>query len=160
MLIKRGDCIAITIGFTVALSGIRGPVIKTLIHYQYLALFDMLMESGDEFVDFKAFKVGMTDWSISGAPKFTFRDQSLAKRETSCLAPTPAVSFECMKPWIRTARISGFKLLSIFFALAQTQLQAGFVELEEISPQAVNYLRNFKLGAVGNASTPLKAVWA
>ena len=47
-----------------------------------------------------------------------------------------------MQPWIRTARIFVFKLHSICFALAQTQLQAGFVELEEISPQEVNYLRN------------------
>ena len=35
----------------------------------------MAIEEGDEFVDFKAFKSAMADWSITGEHKFTFRYQ-------------------------------------------------------------------------------------
>ena len=35
-----------------------------------------------------------------------------------------------------------FTPLSFYFTFTETCIQAGFVELEEISPQAVNYLRN------------------
>ena len=99
------------------------------------------MEVGDEFVDFKAFKAAMADWSINGAHKFTFRHQKSGKARSIVVCARAGCS-ECMQPWIRTARIFVFKLHSICFALTQTQLQAGFVELEEISPQEVNYLRN------------------
>ena len=33
----------------------------------------MLMQEGDQFVDFKAFKAAMQDWSVAGAHKFNFR---------------------------------------------------------------------------------------
>ena len=33
----------------------------------------MLMQEGDEFVDFKAFKAAMQDWAMTGVPKFNFR---------------------------------------------------------------------------------------
>ena len=37
------------------------------------------MDVGDEFVDFKAFKAAMADWSISGEHKFTLRYQKSDK---------------------------------------------------------------------------------
>ena len=37
------------------------------------------MEVGHEFVDFKAFKAAMADWSITGAHKFPFRYQNSGK---------------------------------------------------------------------------------
>ena len=40
-----------------------------------LATFAMAIEIGDEFVDFKASKASMADWSITGEHKFTFRFQ-------------------------------------------------------------------------------------
>ena len=46
-----------------------------LIRRYYLALFSMPIEVGDGFVDFKAFKAAMSDWSIAGEHKFTFRYQ-------------------------------------------------------------------------------------
>ena len=39
----------------------------------------MAIEEGDEFVDFKAFKAAMADWSITGEHKFTFRYQKSDK---------------------------------------------------------------------------------
>ena len=33
----------------------------------------MPMQEGDQFVDFKAFKAAMQDWSVAGAYKFNFR---------------------------------------------------------------------------------------
>ena len=39
----------------------------------------MPIEVGDEFVDFKAFKAAMSDWSITGEHKFTFRYQKSDK---------------------------------------------------------------------------------
>ena len=35
----------------------------------------MPIEVGDEFIDFRAFKAAMSDWSITGEHKFTFRYQ-------------------------------------------------------------------------------------
>ena len=37
------------------------------------------MDVGDEFVDFKAFKAAMADWSLTGAHKYTFRYQNSSK---------------------------------------------------------------------------------
>ena len=68
--------IAITIALAVTL---RVPAITPLIHHHYLALFAMPIKVGDEFVDFKAFKAAMTDWSITGEHKFTFRYQQSDK---------------------------------------------------------------------------------
>ena len=76
---KPTPAIAITIVLAVALSGIRGLVIKPPIHNHYLALFAMPMEVGHEFLGFKAFKAAMADWSITGAHKFIFRYQKSCK---------------------------------------------------------------------------------
>ena len=35
----------------------------------------MPIEAGDEFIDIKAFKAAISDWSIAGEHKFTFRYQ-------------------------------------------------------------------------------------
>ena len=51
-------------------------------------------------------------------------------------------------------------LLSICFALTETRLQAGFVELEETSPQALKYPRNSSLGLCATSRFPGKRVWA
>ena len=99
------------------------------------------MEVGDECVDIKAFTADMADWSITGAHKFTIRYQKSGRARGIVVCANAGCS-ECMQPWIRTTRILVFKLHSICFALVKSQLQAGCVELEEVSPQAVNYLRN------------------
>ena len=39
----------------------------------------MAIEEGDEFVDFKAFRAAVADWSITGEHKFTFRYQKSDK---------------------------------------------------------------------------------
>ena len=48
-------------------------------------------------------------------------------------------------PLTKTRLQVGHLLVYICSALIETHLQAGFVELEQTSPQAVNYLRNSRL---------------
>ena len=40
----------------------------------------MPMQEGDEFVNFKAFKAAMQDWTMAGARKFNFRYKSDSSR--------------------------------------------------------------------------------
>ena len=54
----------------------------------------MAIKEGDEFVDFKAFKAAMADWSITGEHKFTFRYQKSDKTRNIVVCAHTDCSFK------------------------------------------------------------------
>ena len=115
------------------------------------------MEVGDEFVDFKAFKAVMADWSITSAHKFTFWYQKSGKARSIVVCARAGCFFRVYaamdkdRPYIRFP-VALYLLPSCSDTTSGRPCRTGRnIAAESKLPT------KFRLGAVGNTSFPWEA---
>ena len=118
------------------------------------------MEIGDEFVDFKALKAAMADWSITGAHKFTFRHQKSAKARSILVCAHAGCFFRVYTAMDKDRSYIRFQVALYLLRSCSDTTSGRFCRTGRNIAAGSKLPTKFRLGAVGNTSFPWKAVWA